>query len=74
MKNLLLFFIGLSIVNCHATNVFKVPGNPVVFALNMQALQKNKARILAKDKLIMPAYKLLLKDADKALSFGPVSV
>lgn len=74
MKNLLLFFIGLSILNCHATNTFKQPGNPVVYALNMQAMQKNKTRIQAKDKLILPAYKMLLNDADKALAFGPVSV
>ena len=74
MKNLLLFFIGLSIINCQATNAFQLPGNPVVYALDMQALQKNKVRVRAKDKLIMPAYKMLMNDADKALAFGPVSV
>ena len=49
-------------------------GKPVVFALNAEALSNNKKRIAAKDPLILPAYKQLLKDADKALQFGPVSV
>ena len=47
---------------------------PVVFALNVQSLEKNKKRVAAKDPTIMAAYKMLIKDADKALQFGPVSV
>ena len=47
---------------------------PVVFALNVQSLEKNKKRVAAKDPSIMAAYKALIKDADKALHFGPVSV
>jgi hypothetical protein len=47
---------------------------PAVFALNMQALKQTKARIGNNDPQVMPAYKQLLKDADKALEFGPVSV
>jgi len=50
------------------------PGKPVVFALNLRALEKNKDRIDLKDASIMATYKLLLKDAGKALEFGPVSV
>lgn len=50
-------------------------GKPVVFAMNSEALEKNKARISNHDPLIMPAYKQLIKDADnKAMKFGPVSV
>jgi hypothetical protein len=49
-------------------------GKPVVFALNTTALEKNKKRIAAKDPSIMVAYTVLIKDADKALQFGPVSV
>jgi hypothetical protein len=49
-------------------------GKPVVFALNVQSLEKNKKRVAAKDPSIMAAYKMLIKDADKALQFGPVSV
>lgn len=47
---------------------------PSVFALNSEALVNNKSRVAAKDPAIMPAYKQLIKDADKALQFGPVSV
>src|SRR5215813_5778432 len=50
------------------------PTKPAVFALNIDLLEKNRDRINAKDALILPAYKQLLKDADKALQFGPVSV
>ena len=49
-------------------------GKPVVFALNVQSLEKNKKRVSAKDPSIMAAYKMLIKDADKALQFGPVNV
>jgi len=52
----------------------RLPGKPVVFALDVQALINSKARILAKDESIMPAYKALLKDAANAMEFGPVSV
>ena len=45
-----------------------------VFAMNMDALKENRSRIAAKDEALMPAYKQLLKDADAALKFGPVSV
>lgn len=50
------------------------PGKPSVFALDIQTLEKNKARIKNNDPLVTPAYKNLLKDADKGLAFGPVSV
>jgi hypothetical protein len=49
-------------------------GKPAVFALNAQSLEKNKKRVAAKDPSVMAAYKVLIKDADKALQFGPVSV
>lgn len=74
MKRILLSIIGLGLISCQATNAFKQPGKPVVYALNLQALEKNKKRINAKDVQVLPAYKLLIKDADKALEFGPVSV
>ncbi|MEO7312368.1 MAG: alginate lyase family protein [Chitinophagaceae bacterium] len=47
---------------------------PNVFALDGTALSFNKAKIYGKEAALMPAYKELLKDADKALQFGPVSV
>jgi len=45
-----------------------------VFALSAKALESNKARIKTKEELILRVYNKLLKDADKALEFGPVSV
>ncbi|RYF87301.1 MAG: hypothetical protein EON98_00940 [Chitinophagaceae bacterium] len=50
------------------------PQTPTVFILNSNALQKNKRRINSKDATILPAYKKLLRDADKALGEGPFSV
>ena len=49
-------------------------GEPAVFALDRESLAKNRSRVAAKDPAIMIAYKQLLKEADKALQFGPVSV
>ena len=72
MQKSILFFIAV-LYGLHAT-AFNNPDKPVVFTLSVQSLEKNKSRIRAKDPLIIPAYQLLLKDADKALEFGPVSV
>lgn len=49
------------------------PG-PQVYAMNAGALQQNKVKVQNKDAAIMPSYKALLKEADKFLQFGPVSV
>ena len=59
---------------CEMVQAEPQPGSPVVFALDMQTLKNNKARIFSKDPSIIAAYKLLIKDATKALEFGPVSV
>ena len=74
MQKKIFFFIGVFITSYLSSNAHEQPGKPVVFALNMQSLEKNKRRIKAKDPLIMPAYKLLIKDANKAMQYGPVSV
>jgi hypothetical protein len=69
-----LFFISMMIACSLMAKEKDQPGKPTVFALNIRALEENKSRVSAKDPVIMPAYKLLIKDADKALEFGPVSV
>jgi len=74
MQKKIFFLIGIFITGFLLVNAHKQPGKPVVFALNIQSLERNKSRINAKDPLIMPAYKQLIKDADKALQYGPVSV
>lgn len=50
------------------------PVKPQVFVLDVKTLATNKAAIKANNATVIPAYKQLLKDADKALQFGPVSV
>jgi hypothetical protein len=47
---------------------------PAVYTLNAATLSANKQRIKAGDPSLLPAYKKLLKDADKSLQFLPVSV
>jgi hypothetical protein len=74
MKKLIAFFLVAFVTGCLSVHANGQPDKPAVFALSIQSLEKNKSRIAAKDPLIMPAYKQLLKDADKAMEFGPVSV
>ena len=72
-KRILIFFCIATL--CSSWIIFtNEPGKPAVFALNISALENNKKRIAAKDPSIMAAFKALIKDADKALKFGPVSV
>lgn len=62
-------------MNCFQfENVFGQSSKLNVFALNGKVLARNKARINNNDPQVMAAYKQLLKDAEKALKFGPVSV
>jgi hypothetical protein len=74
MKKLIWFFIGSVLISCQAVNAYKQPVKPVVYSLDIQALEKNKKRISARDAGVIEAYKLLIKEARKALAFGPVSV
>ena len=74
MRKKIFFLLGIFITGYLSVSANDQPGRPVVFALNMRSLEKNKNRINTKDPVIMPGYKLLIKDADKALQYGPVSV
>lgn len=47
---------------------------PKTFALDGTVLAANKNLLTSGSEKLKPAYKQLLKDADKALEFGPVSV
>lgn len=71
LKNFVLFSC-LALTTAHAQA--GAPGKPFVFALNMQVLKNNKAKINNKDAKLTRAYKQLLSDAAKAMQFGPVSV
>ncbi|MEP7238024.1 MAG: alginate lyase family protein [Ferruginibacter sp.] len=70
---LLVLFAGLS---CSTAKVIgqSTTGKTIVYSLDLSALEKNRSAIQNKEAAIMPAYKTLLKDADKALQFEPVSV
>ncbi len=70
-KNLLLL-IWLTVI-CNAVCLAQ-QSTVNVFTLNIQSLGANKSKIKSQDPSILPSYKQLLKDADKALEFGPVSV
>jgi hypothetical protein len=74
MINGMKFIMFLMLIGCTTSRAGKPPVKPLVFALNLKALEDNRSRINAKDPAILSAYKLLLKDADKALISGPVSV
>jgi hypothetical protein len=73
MKKIILVLAGV-IAGCSMAIAHEQPAKPLVFALNSQALEKNRSRVKANDPAIMVSYKLLLKDAAKALEFAPVSV
>jgi len=73
MKNL---FATFSLFVLAAVTVLAAgqPEQPQVFVLDLKSLASNKSAINAKQASILPAYQQLIKDADKALKFGPVSV
>ena len=75
MKRLIYITFMVSLLSCGASKLpaqKKIPSG--TFALSMKQLEENKASMYAGNKTLEPAYKKLLKDADKALAFGPVSV
>ena len=72
MKNLLVILVLIAV--CCGAGAQKQPAKPAVFVLNPKVLEINRSRINNHDPAIMPAYKQLLKEADNALAFGPVSV
>ncbi len=74
MKKILFSVLLLLTAGMTPVLVVAQKGLPRVYSLSAEALKNNKSRIAAKDPTIMGAYKQLLKDADKALQFGPVSV
>ena len=53
---------------------FTARAQPSVASLDAAALEKNKKRIAAADRSLLPAYRQLQKEADKALLEGPYSV
>ncbi len=73
MKLIVYILLVNLLVGCSAGKLSAQKGKPKVFALSTKALQEHKEEI-RNNTALQPAYKKLLKDADKALDFGPVSV
>ena len=72
MKKILLFtFLSMAF---SGTELIAQYSPPAVFSADTKAIEKNKAKVAGKDASLMPAFKQLIKEADKALEFGPVSV
>jgi len=75
MKGSLSLFIVPALLSCSAAKVTgQSTGKAVVFAWDTKTIEKNKAAVKSGDASIMPAYKQLVKDAEKSLEFAPVSV
>lgn len=75
----ILFILYLGIISCISTSFISGQDNnskdyPKVFLLDKNILEANKQRILSKDKSLMPSFKKLYKEAEKALNLGPFSV
>jgi len=74
MKRRLQVFGCFLLMSCFVAREAGAPPKPRVFSLDAKKLEKNKGRIGTGDKIATAAYKQLIKEADKGLSFGPVSV
>lgn len=77
IKKITFLLVAASFFACNASKASmqqnEEPGLNV-FVLDARTLEQNKRKIKANDPELAASYKLLLKDADKALQWGPVSV
>lgn len=75
MQRILLILCVVFILSYDSTKAAgPMPGKPFLIALDVKALERNKTAVANKDQSVTEAYKQLIKDAEKALKFGPVSV
>lgn len=75
MKGSIFILMILATLGCSTAKITgQSAGKTTVFTLDIKTLEKNKAAIKNNDAALSDAYKLLIKDADKALQFAPVSV
>jgi len=72
-KRTILLFITAALV-VHLASAQADKAVPVIFSYDADILSINKSKLKARDASLLPAYEQLLKDADKALNFKPVSV
>ncbi|RYZ14617.1 MAG: hypothetical protein EOP49_53560, partial [Sphingobacteriales bacterium] len=74
MKKQILFITSCALLIGFPALAIGQPAKPQVFVLDAKTLASNRAAVKSKNAAFLPAYQQLLKDADKALKFGPVSV
>jgi hypothetical protein len=75
MKGSLIILVAVTMLSCSTAKVTgQKPGKNDLFTLDIKALDRNKTAIKNNDPLVMQAYKQLIKDAEKALQYAPVSV
>jgi len=76
MRKMIFGFVVISLFsfsNAGKSGIHR-PEKPEVFVLDALALAANKKKLKSNDPIMMASYKLLIKDADEAMEFGPVSV
>jgi Alginate lyase len=73
-KNILILVCIVGMIGCQQANSQKAQEKPIVYALDGNILAANKARVASGDASLKPAYLKLLRDANDAMLFGPVSV
>lgn len=71
MKLIIFALVAATCLNAYAKDE---TDKPLVFILDAKTLADNKTKVSSKEADVMPAYKSLLKEAEKAMAFGPVSV
>lgn len=76
MNKIIISLTLVTLMACAGANAHRQPpsGKPTVFAINAAALAANKKKVTAGNVALMPAYKQLIKDAEQALKYGPVTV
>ncbi len=75
MRGILVILIAVVVSSCSTSKLTAQRiGKNDLFTTDYKVLERNKAAVKNNDPLIMPAYKQLIKDAEKALQYAPVSV
>src|SRR6187399_3223519 len=75
MKGNLSIMILFCLLACSSVKVSgQAAGKTMAFTLDLKVLEKNRSAIANNDPAISEAYKMLIKDAGKAMQFEPVSV
>jgi len=75
MKTGLFILFAAAMLSCSTSKLAAQKSSRAdAFVLDMKILERSKSAVKNNDPVVMPAYKQLIKDAEKALKFGPVTV